>query len=98
MEVFKAIIEKKQSKKLANKLLQESLNRSYLLKVLRKQSMEVLKGAFIDNVTAVVIDIRQDRVNDFLTLRSELSKYYNINQIDQTKFMVRPIMIEIGDF
>jgi hypothetical protein len=60
--------------------------------------MEVLKGAFIDNVTAVVIDIRQDRVNDFLTLRSELSKYYNINQIDQTKFMVRPIMIEIGDF
>lgn len=98
MEVFKAIIEKKQSKKLSNKLLQESLNRSYLLKVLRKQSMEVLKGAFTDNITAVVIDIRQDRVNDFLTLRSELSKYYNINQIDQTKFMVRPIMIEIGDF
>ncbi len=93
LEVFKAIKANKEEERNERIYLQENLDKSFVVKALRKQVMDLLKDNFQNGYTAIVIDVRKDRVNTFLSLRNDLSRYYTINQLNETRFMVRPIII-----
>lgn len=93
MEVFKALKANKEEKRQERINLQENMDKSFIVKAMRKQVMELLKEKFQHGYTAVVIEIKQERVNTFLSLKIDFSRYYSITQLDETKFMVRPIII-----
>ena len=93
MEILRAHRANKEEKRLQAKALSQNINKAFIMKALNKQATEILNTYFSDGCSAVVIDVKQERVNDFLNLKHNLSNYYNITQLEETKFMIRPKII-----
>ena len=93
MEILRAHRANKEEKRLQATALSQNINKAFIMKALNKQATGILNTCFSDGCSAVVIDVRQERVNDFLNLKHNLSNYYNITQLEETKFMIRPKII-----
>lgn len=93
MEILRAHRANKEEKRLQATALSQNINKAFIMKALNKQATEILNTYFSDGCSAVVIDVKQERVNDFLNLKHNLSNYYNITQLEETKFMIRPKII-----
>jgi len=93
LEILRAHRANKEEKRLQATALSQNINKAFIMKALNKQATEILNTYFSDGCSAVVIDVKQERVNDFLNLKHNLSNYYNITQLEETKFMIRPKII-----